>query len=155
MCSLLRLHSRESELGRSPENWFPVKYKWVRNLQFPISVGSSPVRLLSWRLRTIMEVAEQNEEASKVPVKLSFSRTILLTLVNPSSQLTPTQLSLQGSELKFHPQLVLSLIVLFSGESLSMNSTRARFTSSSTEFDPSMMRIIEMRTAQIEFLSIF
>lgn len=98
--SLLNL---ERLLGRLPEKRFVSRYKWFRFKQFEISPGTTPLILLTVRLRTESKVALHRELASRNPVRLSRSRTIFLTN-NLLSQDTPCHLSLQGSEVEFQPK---------------------------------------------------
>jgi hypothetical protein len=123
------LRSWEMETGRLPENSLPLRSKCVKNLQFLISSDIKPRKLLLLRLTNWRDVEMQREVASRTPVRLSSSRTMLLMYWLFAEQVTPCQLWVHGSDVRFQPHAKF----WSGGSSLCMNVTRAFRTFSDSE----------------------
>lgn len=118
-----------------------------------MSSAKIPEMLFPFRLKTERELALQTELASRMPVRLNPSRTILLTnSCVASSQVTPTHLPSQGSELVFQPQF--GALTTLPGESFSMNKTSASVTCCNSESAIGKRRRIKIGSAQKEVRSI-
>lgn len=113
-----------------------------RLVHLDISAGTSPTRLLLLRVNEKRAVAKHREFASMVPVRLSPSSVISVTVEVGPSQTTPVQRWRHGSELVFHP-LSIELLV---GERCVMNRTRASLTSLVSPPDVVMMRNHTVKT---------